>query len=66
MLALKRILVPTDFSETSDAALKYGFGLVQTFNAQLYLLHVPGKTARTSKPTFRWANLRRWRGSDSN
>jgi nucleotide-binding universal stress UspA family protein len=29
MLALKRILVPTDFSETSDAALKYAVGLAR-------------------------------------
>jgi nucleotide-binding universal stress UspA family protein len=41
MVAMKRILVPTDFSETSDAALKYGIGLAQAFSARLYLLHVP-------------------------
>ena len=41
MVPVKRILVPTDFSETSDAALKYGIGLAQAFSAQLYLLHVP-------------------------
>ena len=41
MIPVKRILVPTDFSETSDAALKYGIGLAQAFSAQLYLLHVP-------------------------
>ena len=52
MLALKRILVPTDFSETSDAALNYGFGLVQTFSAQLYLLHVPGKTGENFEADF--------------
>jgi len=33
--------VPTDFSEMSDAALKYGIGVAQAFSARLYLLHVP-------------------------
>ena len=40
MIALKRILVPTDFSETSEAALSYGVALAHAFKAQLYLLHV--------------------------
>ena len=40
MITLKRILVPTDFSETSEAAVKYGVALTRAFNAQLYLLHV--------------------------
>ena len=40
MIALKRILVPTDFSECSDAALKYGRALNETFGATLHLLHV--------------------------
>lgn len=43
MLTLKRILVPTDFSEPSDAALKYGIALARGFNANLYLLHVLAK-----------------------
>ena len=42
MVAPKRILVPTDFSETSDAALSYGLELAQALPAQLYLLHVTG------------------------
>ena len=41
MIGLKRILVPTDFSETSEAALRYGIALARAFEAQLYLLHVP-------------------------
>jgi nucleotide-binding universal stress UspA family protein len=40
MIALKRILVPTDFSDCSDAALKYGRALCQAFDAKLHLLHV--------------------------
>jgi nucleotide-binding universal stress UspA family protein len=40
MIALKLILVPTDFSETSEAALRYGVALARAFKAQLHLLHV--------------------------
>ena len=39
MITLKRILVPTDFSETSAVAVKYGVALARTFNAELHLLH---------------------------
>ena len=34
------ILVPTDFSEPSDAALEYARGLAATFGASLHVLHV--------------------------
>jgi nucleotide-binding universal stress UspA family protein len=40
MIALQRILVPTDFSEFSDAALKYGVALARTFGSSIHLLHV--------------------------
>jgi nucleotide-binding universal stress UspA family protein len=40
MLAIKTILVPTDFSEPSDAALKYGRELAIRFSATLHLLNV--------------------------
>jgi nucleotide-binding universal stress UspA family protein len=40
MIALKRILVPTDFSVCSDAALKYGRALTEAFGATLHLLHI--------------------------
>ena len=40
MIALKRILVPTDFSDASQAATKYGVALARAFNATLHLLHV--------------------------
>ena len=43
MIALKRILVATDFSDTSEAALKYGVALARTFGARLQLLHVAGR-----------------------
>lgn len=52
MISLKRILVPTDFSETSEAAVKYGMALARVFKAQLYLLHVPepGEAAGVEHP----------------
>jgi nucleotide-binding universal stress UspA family protein len=40
MTRITRILVPTDFSATADAALDYAFGLAEKFNASLQLLHV--------------------------
>jgi len=40
MIALKKILVATDFSEPSDAALAYGRELARTFAASLTVLHV--------------------------
>jgi nucleotide-binding universal stress UspA family protein len=39
-LTLTRILVPTDFSETSAAAVKYAVSLADAFGAQIHLLHV--------------------------
>ena len=53
MIDLKRILVPTDFSETSEAALRYGVELARRFKARLYLLHVPehpGQAAAAEYP----------------
>ncbi|HJZ76056.1 MAG TPA: universal stress protein [Vicinamibacterales bacterium] len=40
MILLRKILVATDFSEPSDAALAYGQELARTFGAQLLLAHV--------------------------
>ena len=40
MIALHRILVATDFSEPSDAALLYGRALARTFGADLQVVHV--------------------------
>jgi nucleotide-binding universal stress UspA family protein len=39
-LTLKRILVPTDFSDESRAALAYGVALAGSLNASLHVLHV--------------------------
>lgn len=40
MIRLKTILVPTDFSECSDAAVSYGYALAEAFGATLHLLNV--------------------------
>ena len=40
MTRITRILVPTDFSATADAALDYAYVLAERFNASIELLHV--------------------------
>jgi universal stress protein A len=40
MIALTKILVPHDFSDTSEVAVRYAIALAHNFGAQLYLLHV--------------------------
>lgn len=40
MIDLKRILVPTDFSEFSHHALTYAVAFAEKFGAELHLLHV--------------------------
>ena len=40
MIAFNKILVPTDFDETSDAALLYGRHLAKALGGQLHVLHV--------------------------
>lgn len=39
MIALRRILVPHDFSETSAEAARYAVALARNFGARLYFLH---------------------------
>ena len=40
MIALKRILVATDFGEAANAALTYGRALARRFGATLHVLHI--------------------------
>jgi nucleotide-binding universal stress UspA family protein len=40
MIAIRNILVATDFGEASDAALAYGRALATQFNATLHVIHV--------------------------
>jgi len=53
MIALKHVLVATDFSPPSDVALAYGRALAERFGATLHLLHVDDNQflqARVSDP----------------
>ena len=40
MVALKNILVATDFSEPSNVAMVYGRDLARNYNARLHVIHV--------------------------
>jgi universal stress protein A len=40
MISLKKILLPTDFSEYSGAARNYACSLAEKFGAELHVLHV--------------------------
>jgi nucleotide-binding universal stress UspA family protein len=50
VIALKNILVATDFSESSAAALQYGIELARKYDAALHLLHVVDDVAARSGP----------------
>ena len=52
MINLKRILVPTDFSTTSEAALSYGIALTRAFNAKLVLLNVPAHPGSAAEAEY--------------
>ena len=43
MLTLTHILVPTDFSDTSEEAIRYGVALAKQYTAKLHVLHVMEK-----------------------
>ncbi len=40
MIQMKRILLPTDFSDLSSEATKYACALAEQFDAELHMLHV--------------------------
>lgn len=48
-LKLKRILVPVDFSECSNKAVRYAEAMAQQFSAELILLHVVEEYLPTSE-----------------
>ena len=52
MIAIKRILIPTDFSETSSAAIEYAIDLAGRYQASLHLLHVIEKRAVPPEAEF--------------
>ncbi len=51
-MMVNSILIPTDFSEPSDAALQYATEMARAVGARLYLLHVPGKTGENLEMNF--------------
>jgi nucleotide-binding universal stress UspA family protein len=51
-MAVRSILVPTDFSATSEAALHYATQMALTLGAHLCLMHVPGKTGEHFEANF--------------
>ena len=52
MIALRNILVATDFSEPARIALQYGVELAKQFNAQLHVLHVVDDLGAHPYPTM--------------
>ncbi len=40
MIKLKKVLVPTDFSDSAHQALRYGMSFAKEYDAELILLHV--------------------------
>lgn len=50
MLLLKNVLVATDFSEASDAALRYGVDFARTYGARLHIVHVVDDVASRVMP----------------
>lgn len=62
MIDLKRILVPTDFSESSEVAMRYARALAERFKASIHVLHIiedpfvhgwTGEGYMPDLPTFR-------------
>jgi nucleotide-binding universal stress UspA family protein len=55
-IVLERVLVPYDFSDYSELALKYALSLAQEYQAELHVLHVlPPKTV--NQPEIAWYPL---------
>ena len=50
MPRIKRILVPTDFEDTSDQALHYAIDLARRYSASIHVLHVMDQMKFASLP----------------
>jgi len=57
MIAIKKILVATDFGEASETALNYGRALALQFNAALHVLHVIPSTAIAAAAEYGFSSL---------
>ncbi|MFZ5876482.1 MAG: universal stress protein [Nitrospirota bacterium] len=56
-VAIKTILVPTDFSEGSQTALDYAVHLAKSFRAKIVLLHVIETTTYTMTEALQLVNV---------
>src|ERR1700730_6310928 len=52
MISIKKVLVPTDFSEHSEVAMRYGKEFAATFKASLHVLNVVEENAMV----YAWAS----------
>ena len=52
IVGLKNILMPTDFSETSEFATRYAIALAKEYGARLHVFHVVSTTATGSDKAF--------------
>jgi nucleotide-binding universal stress UspA family protein len=57
MIAIKKILVATDFGEASETALNYGRALALQFNAALHVLHVMPTVAMRAATEYGFSGL---------
>jgi nucleotide-binding universal stress UspA family protein len=55
MIAMKEILVATDFGPAADNALRYGEALAREFGARLHVLHVVPNVYATSMDGYGYA-----------
>lgn len=55
-ISLQRVLVPYDFSDHAELALKYGLSIAQEYQAELHLLHVVAPYTLT-EPEIAWYPL---------
>jgi nucleotide-binding universal stress UspA family protein len=57
MIAIKKILVATDFGPASETALNYGRALALQFSASLHVLHVMHTVAMTAATEYGFSGL---------
>ena len=48
---IKRVLVPTDFSDHADRALTVAIGFAKTLSATIDLVHATRRQCRSSRPS---------------
>jgi nucleotide-binding universal stress UspA family protein len=57
MIAIRQILVATDFGPASDNALRYGQALAREFSARLHVLHAAPNVFATSMDGYGYAAI---------